>query len=70
MDFYSYKPWSGAIDTYSLVDYHDKLEELDELITECFPDGLTVTELNDVLWFNKDWVLANLGIEVDDDELE
>lgn len=71
MDFSDYTPWSGAIDTYSLIDYHDKLEELDELITECFPDGLTVTELNDVLWFNKDWVLANLGIEDDDnDELE
>ena len=71
MDFAHYQPWAGAIDTYSLIDYHNKLDELDDLITECYPDGLTQTELNDILWFNKDWILEYLGIEVDDnDELE
>ena len=67
MDFINYEPWSGAIDTYALIDYHNKLEELDNLITECYPDGLTETDLNDILWFESDWVLDNLGIEVDDD---
>lgn len=69
-DFIHYQPWSGAIDTYALIDYHDKLDELDELITECYPEGLTETELNDILWFDSEWVLDNLGIEVDNDELE
>lgn len=71
MDFVHYQPWSGARDTYALIDCNNKLEELDELITECYPDGLTETELNDILWFDSDWVLSSLGIEVDDnDELE
>ena len=70
MDFSDYQPWSGAINTYSLIDCHNKLEELDNLITECYPDGLTETELNDILRFESKWVLDNLGIEVDDDELE
>lgn len=70
MDFIHYKPWGGAIDTYELIDYHNKLDELDELITECYPDGLTETELNDILWFDSEWVLISLGIEVDNDELE
>lgn len=65
-----YKPWSGAIDTYELIDCNNKLEDLDRLITDCFPEGLTETELNDILWFDSEWVLDNLGIEVDDDELE
>lgn len=43
-------------------------EELDELITDCFPEGLTETELNDILWFEPTWVLDNLGIEDDDDD--
>lgn len=70
MDFSDYTPWAGARDTYALIDYHDKLDELDELITECYPDGLTETELNDILWFDSEWVLISLGIEVDNDELE
>lgn len=71
MDFSDYQPWSGAINTYALIDYHDKLDELDNLITECFPDGLTETQLNDILWLDSEWVLEQLGIEDDDnDELE
>ena len=67
--FLHYQPWAGARDTYALIDCHNKLDELDELITECFPEGLTETELNDILWFDSEWVLDSLGIEVDDDEL-
>ena len=69
-DFIHYQPWAGARDTYALIAYHNKLDELDNLITECYPDGLTETELNDLLWFDSDWVLDTLGIEVDNDELE
>ena len=68
MDFIHYQPWSGAIDTYALIDCNNKLEDLDRLITDCFPEGLTETELNDILWFDSDWVLSNLGIEDDDDD--
>ena len=69
--FLHYQPWGGTIDIYSIIDYHDKLDELDDLITECYPDGLTETELNDILWFESDWVLSSLGIEDNDnDELE
>ena len=70
MDLSNYTPWAGAIDTYSIINYHNKLDELDDLITECYPDGLTQTELNDILWFDSEWVLSSLGIEVDNDELE
>ena len=70
MDFSDYQPWAGARDTYALIECNNKLEDLDELITECYPDGLTETELNDILWFDSDWVLSSLGIEVDNDELE
>ena len=71
MDFSDYQPWAGARTTYALIDCHDKLDELDDLISECYPDGLTEGQLNDVLWFENEWVLRNLGIEDDDnDELE
>ena len=63
MDFIHYQPWAGAIDTYALIDCNNKLDELDELITQCYPEGLTETELNDILWFDSEWVLDSLGIE-------
>ena len=66
-DFIDYQPWAGARDTYALIDCYNKLEELDELITQCYPEGLTETELNDLLWFESVWVLDSLGIEVDND---
>ena len=70
-DLSFYEPWAGARDTYALIDCNNKLEDLDRLITDRFPDGLTETELNDILWFDREWVLRRLGIEVDDnDELE
>lgn len=68
MDFEDYQPWAGARDTYALIDCHNKLEDLDILITECYPDGLTEEQLNDILWFESEWVLDCLGIEDDDDD--
>lgn len=70
-DFIHYQSWGGARDTYALIDMHDKLDELDSLITDLYPNGLSMTHLNDILWFDSEWVLSSLGIEVDDnDELE
>ena len=71
MDFSDYQPWGEARDTYALIDCNNKLEDLDRLITDRFPDGLTETELNDILRFDREWILRRLGIELDDnDELE
>ena len=32
------------------------------MLEEIYPDGLTMTELNDILWFDSEWVLSSLGI--------
>lgn len=66
IDFSDYQPWEGARYTYALIDCHKKLEDLDNLITDCYPEGLTETELNDILWFDSEWVLDSLGIEDSD----
>ena len=33
------------------------------MLEDMYPDGLTATELNDLLWFDADWVLSMVGIE-------
>ena len=65
-DFTYYQPWGGARETYALIDMNNKLDDLDFLITDLYPDGLSETALNDILWFESDWVLAQLGIEDND----
>ena len=59
----NFKAWSGAVDTKKIILDAGLEEEFEMLINELYPDGLTDTELNDLLWFDSDWVLENLGIK-------
>ena len=71
--FRDFEPWSGAVDTFDLIIENDKDREMDEYLDELYPDGLTATQLNDLLWFDADSILDMLGIEdddEDDDEIE
>lgn len=61
-----FEAWSGAIETKKLILDAGLEEEFEMLIDECYPEGLTDTELNDILWFDSDWVLDMLGIEVEE----
>lgn len=67
----TYKPWSGAVSTWETIIDNDKLDELDAFLDELYPEGLSEVELNDLLWFDSEYVLENLGLseeEEDEDE--
>ena len=66
----SFKPWSGAVDTWEKIVDAGLLGELDSLLEEIYPEGLDETELNDLLWFEPEWILESLGLsdEVEDEE--
>ena len=59
--------WSGAVDTKNLIISLGLEEEFEMLIDELYEEGLTDTQLNDLLWFESDWILENLGVEVEED---
>ena len=61
-----YTPWSGAKNTYAVIQDADKVDALDAYLEDIYPEGLTVTELNDILWFDGDSVLSDLGIYTED----
>ena len=63
-----FEPWSGACDTYDLIIINNKEEEFDALIEELYPDGIEETRLNDLLWFDSEWVLEVLGITEEEEE--
>lgn len=66
----TYKPWSGAIETWEAIEDAGKLDELDRYIDEIYPEGIGETELNDLLWHDGDTVLTDLGILPDTSEEE
>ena len=63
-----FEPWSGAVDTYETVYNAGKMDELESIIEELYPDGIDETQLNDILWFEDKWVFEVLGIDEDDEE--
>jgi hypothetical protein len=70
IDFDEYEPWSGAEETYNRILGEDKLDDLERLVDEVYPEGISRTELNDMLWFDSDWVYEMLGMKGDDEEEE
>lgn len=63
-----YKPWSGAISTWNEIEEANKVDELEYLLEELYPEGITDTQLNDLLWFESDWIYESLGITEEDEE--
>lgn len=68
MGIREFKAWSYATDTKNKIIECDRCEEFDSLIEELYPEGLTGTQLNDILWHDSDWVYETLGINEDDSE--
>lgn len=69
-DISSFKPWSGAVDTFEKIKDAGMIEDLDFLLEDMYPDGITETQLNDILWFDADWVLESLGLKEEEFEDE
>ena len=60
-----FEAWSGAINTKDVIIENGKEGMFEELINELYPNGLSATELNDLLWFDDEWLYEQLGIEIE-----
>lgn len=67
IDLQDFEAWSGAIDTKETIIKFDKETEFESLIDDLYPDGIDETTLNDLLWFEEEWIYRAIGIEVDED---
>lgn len=69
-DFYSLKDelWSGAIQTMETIEENDKEDEFMDLLDELFPEGEDLTNLNDFIRFDSDYIFETLGISEEDEE--
>ena len=63
--------WSGAVDTLNTISENNKEEELMSLLAlDCFTEVPDLTDVNDMLWFEDDWIFEMLGIKEEDDDDE
>lgn len=58
----SFEAWSGAVDTLNRVIENGKADTLEAILEDLYPDGMNETQLNDILWFEPDWVFEMCGI--------
>ena len=66
----NFDAWSGAINTQNRIIEAGKVDEFDSMIEELYPDGIDETQLNDLLWFESDWIYETWGISEEDEEDE
>lgn len=58
--------WAGAGYTYEVLDSH-QIGEIEGILEELYPEGITDTEINDFFWFERDTIAYWLGFEGWDD---
>ena len=57
------EPWAGAKDTWEKIVKEGKVDAFFDLMEESYPDGIDEVDLNDMLWFERDWLYEVLGVE-------
>lgn len=63
-----FEAWSSAVDTKDKIIEAGMSEEFDSYIESSYPDGINETDLNDLLWFESDSILQELGISEDEED--
>ena len=63
LDLREFEAWSGAKSNLKRIIELDKVEEVEEYLQEMFYSEVpTETQVNDVLWFEIDYILDLLGL--------
>ena len=65
-----FEPWSRAVETYNRIESEGKIDQLESMLEDLYPEGMTRTELNDLLWFDEESVFEWLGITDEDSDEE
>ncbi len=52
--------WSGAVDTVNYLTL-EELDEIEAILEDTYPEGMSETEINDFFWFEDDTIAEWLG---------
>lgn len=65
-----FEPWSGAVSMRDEIINADKADDFDFLMEDIYPEGITYTQLNDILWFEQEWLRESLGMTEENEDGE
>lgn len=61
--------WSGAEDTLKTVEEYGYEDELMNFLESYYGDEIpTMTEVNDLLWFEDEWIFEQIGLDPNEDD--
>lgn len=63
--FERFEPWSGAVSTHTRICDAGLAETFEGMLEDIYPDGMTDTQLNDLLWFEPDTCYEWLGLRTE-----
>lgn len=69
-DLQEFKPWSGAEYAWQKIVEAGKGEEFISMLEYDKPEGMTETEINDLLWFEPEYCFGLVGLEEEEEEEE
>lgn len=62
----NFEAWGSAPYTLDRIRKEGLCEQLEFILEDLFPNGMTEVELNDLLWFERELIYEWLGIENED----
>lgn len=52
--------WSGAKETRERLT-NEQMNQIESILEDSYPEGMTETQINDIFWFEQDWIAEMLG---------
>ena len=63
---WNFEFWGGAkINAEQLT--NEEFDTLENELEDLYPDGMTDTEINDLFWFDFEWICEMLGLSYNDE---
>ena len=63
-DLTNFEFWSGAKDNAEKLT-HEQLKQITEALEGIYPEGMTETQINDLFWFEFEYVCELIGLVYD-----
>ena len=57
---YNFEFWSSAKETAKYLTW-EEFSKIEAIFENIYPDGMTDVQINDIFWFDDDWIAEMLG---------
>ena len=64
-DLTNFNFWSGAVLLANRLTYTE-LKQITSQLEELYPEGMTDTQINDLFWFDEDFICEMIGEKTED----